>query len=447
MLIFRVNTFQSPIKKMKVHLKSLGCRLNEAELEQWSQQYIAQGYSISGSAEDADLLVLNTCAVTNEASRKSRNLINRLQRNNPRAKLVVTGCHSSLNAQQTADTKGVDLVIPNQQKPALATISLDKLHLSTKPRTPAPDDIALYSRGRHRAFIKIQDGCRYRCSFCIVTVARGDERSRSVEEIVEDIRRFDEQGINEAVLTGVHVGGFGSDNESSLFELVEKILADTDIQRLRFASVEPWDLPDHFFSLFNDKRVMPHMHLPLQSGSDTVLRRMSRRCKTQEFSALVDKARSHVDGFNVTSDIIVGFPGETEQEWQQTMKFVESTGFGHLHIFPYSPRTGTKAARLDDQIDTQTKRRRIKELTELANAMKKTSLQKAINTTQAVLWEKPSKQADGQIIYHGYTPNFHRVKTVVSGNNSLEHQVTDTNITAIDSTDLALTGITTDRDD
>jgi threonylcarbamoyladenosine tRNA methylthiotransferase MtaB len=280
-----------------------------------------------------------------------------------------------------------------------------------------------------------------------VTVARGDERSRSVEEIVEDIRRFDEQGINEAVLTGVHVGGFGSDNESSLFELVEKILADTDIQRLRFASVEPWDLPDHFFSLFNDKRVMPHMHLPLQSGSDTVLRRMSRRCKTQEFSALVDKARSHVDGFNVTSDIIVGFPGETEQEWQQTMKFVESTGFGHLHIFPYSPRTGTKAARLDDQIDTQTKRRRIKELTELANAMKKTSLQKAINTTQSVLWEKPSKQADGQIIYHGYTPNFHRVKTVVSGNNSLEHQVTDTNITAIDSTDLALTGITTDRDD
>ncbi len=431
---------------MKVHLKSLGCRLNEAELEQWSQQFIAQGYSISGSAEDADLLVLNTCAVTNEASRKSRNLINRMQRNNPRAKLVVTGCHSSLNAQQTADTAGVDLVIPNQQKPTLATISLDKLHLSIKPRIPAPDDIALYSRGRHRAFIKIQDGCRYRCSFCIVTVARGDERSRSVEEIIGEIRRFEEQGINEAILTGVHVGGFGSDNDSSLFELVERILTKTNIPRLRFASVEPWDLPDHFFSLFKDKRVMPHMHLPLQSGSDAVLRRMSRRCKTQEFSALVEKARSHVDGFNVTSDIIVGFPGETEQEWQQTMKFVESTGFGHLHIFPYSPRSGTKAARLDNQIDTQTKRRRVKELTELANTMKKTSLQKTINTTQAVLWEKPKEQADGQIVFHGYTPNFHRVKTVVSGNNSLEYQVTDTEITAIDPADLALTGTITDRD-
>lgn len=426
---------------MKVHLKSLGCRLNEAELEQWSQQYIAEGYAISKSIEDADLLVLNTCAVTNEASRKSRNLINRMQRRNPAAKLVVTGCHSSLNPQQTEKTAGVDLVIPNDKKPVLATISLDQLHLKTTSRTPrTADDIALYSRGRHRAFIKIQDGCRYRCSFCIVTVARGNERSRSVEEIVSEIRRFEEQGIQEAVLTGVHVGGFGSDNDSSLYQLVEKILLDTHIPRLRFASVEPWDLPDHFFSLFDDKRVLPHMHLPLQSGADSVLRRMSRRCKTKEFSALVDTARNSVMGFNITSDIIVGFPGETEQEWEQTMKFVESTGFGHLHIFPYSPREGTKAARLPDQIDAKTKQRRCKELSALAESMKQASMNKLLGTTQQVLWEKPVQQPNGEMLYHGYTPNFHRIKTLAPTTESLEYQITDVLVATIDSTDSTLSG-------
>ncbi|HFD86478.1 MAG TPA: MiaB/RimO family radical SAM methylthiotransferase, partial [Gammaproteobacteria bacterium] len=307
---------------MKVHLKALGCRLNEAELEQWSQQFQAEGYTISRVESDADLVVLNTCAVTNEASRKSRYLINRLHRENPTAKLVVTGCHASLEPEQVADTLGVDLVIRNDQKSQLPTIARDQLDLPTMPLSATePDDIALYSRGRHRAFIKVQDGCRYRCTFCIVTIARGEEQSRCIEEITAEIRRFHDSGIQEVVLTGVHVGGYGSDTGTDLFTLVQAILNETDIPRIRFASVEPWDLPDNFFDLFRNTRVMPHMHLPLQSGSDTILRRMARRCKTAEFRRLADRAREAVSGFNITSDIIVGFPGETSKEWEQTLQF------------------------------------------------------------------------------------------------------------------------------
>ena len=425
---------------IKVHLTALGCRLNEAELENWSRQFLGQGFTLSASAEDADLVVLNTCAVTGEASRKSRNLINRLHRNNPDAKLVITGCHSSLNPEATADTLGVDLVVPNDQKQTLPDIAIQRLNLGDAQHSPPPDEIALYTRGRHRAFIKIQDGCRYRCTFCIVTVARGEERSIAEQSIIDTINHYVRQGIQEAVLTGVHVGGYGSDTGSSLFRLVQRILAETDIPRLRFASVEPWDLPDNFFSLFDDARLMPHMHLPLQSGCDAVLRRMARRCKTAEFRALVDKARTQVENFNVTTDIIAGFPGETGQAWQQTLAFVESIGFGHIHIFPYSPREGTKAARLPDQIDKATRQRRCRELATLAEQLKVQAMQKELDSIQAVLWEKPHTQPDGSTRIQGYTPGFHRVSTTQPAGISLEYRITDTLMTGIDASPPRLEG-------
>ena len=207
-------------------------------------------------------------------------MIRRLHRDNPTAKLVITGCHASLNAEETADQLGVDLVVSNDQKDNLASIAQLKLSLPSMPLSATePGDIALYSRGRHRAFIKVQDGCRYRCTYCIVTLARGEEQSRKITDIVTDIQRFHDQGIQEAVLTGVHVGGYGSDTGSSLSNLIQAILNDTDIPRLRLASVEPWDLPEDFFKLFNNPRLMPHMHLPLQSGSDSVLRRMRDAAK------------------------------------------------------------------------------------------------------------------------------------------------------------------------
>lgn len=420
---------------MKVHLRALGCRLNEAELETWSQAFHQQGFEVIRESGEADLVVLNTCAVTNDASRKSRNLINRLHRDNPTAKLVVTGCHASLNAEQVADTLGVDLVVGNSDKASLPAIAREKLSLPTMPLSATePDDIALYSRGRHRAFIKIQDGCRYRCTFCIVTVARGEEHSRTVDEIVTEIDRFHRSGINEVVLTGVHVGGFGADLGSDLFELIQAILERTDIPRLRLASVEPWDLPDNFFELFRNPRLMPHMHLPLQSGADAILRKMARRCKTEQFAELVARARAVVPDFNITSDVIAGFPGETEEHWDTGLAFIESIGFGHLHIFPFSPRQGTKAACMEEQIPKATTSERCKQLAGLAEKMKLAHLAVAKGKKGVpVLWERPSRSENpGKVRFSGYTPNYLRVETEVDEHIDLEYDILETDLIDID---------------
>jgi threonylcarbamoyladenosine tRNA methylthiotransferase MtaB len=429
---------------LKVHLKALGCRLNEAELEQWSQQFQVNGHEICPLSVDADLLVLNTCSVTAEAGRKSRQLIRRFHRDNPAAKLVVTGCHASLNTEETAAQLGVDLLIPNNKKDHLAQISQQELSLPSMPiNATAPGNIALYSRGRHRAFIKVQDGCRYRCTYCIVTLARGEERSRSITDIITDIRRFHDQGIQEAILTGVHVGGYGSDTNSSLFNLIQAILNDTDIPRLRLASVEPWDLPKNFFSLFANPRLMPHMHLPLQSGSDSVLKRMARRCKTSEFSTLTHTARDAVSDFNITTDLIAGFPGETEQEWEETIRFVESQNFGRLHIFPYSPRQGTKAATLPHQISKSVKQQRCKALALLGHQIQQRSMQQLVGSTQKILWESSTaSESDEMITYSGYTPNYHRAQITVNKNTKLAYQVSSTFLTDLDHQKLVLYGKT-----
>ena len=428
---------------MKIFLKALGCRLNEAELEQWSRDFTSEGHEIVNEGKVADIVVLNTCAVTTEATKKSRKLMNRLHRENPQSKLVVSGCYATLEEKEVAQRLGVDLVVNNQQKEKLPRRVMDEFSANTMPLIAMnPDEPSLFLRGKQRAFIKIQDGCRYRCTFCIVTVARGEERSRHLSDIINEVNQLHQQGIQEIVLTGVHVGGYGSDLDSSLFDLVSALLAETDMPRIRFASVEPWDLPDAFFSLFENSRLMPHMHLPLQSGADSVLRRMSRRCKTADFAKLVQQARNAIPNFNVTSDIIVGFPGETEQEWQQTLKTVESIGFGHLHIFSYSPREGTKASRLPNQISSEIKKQRSLEMHELANKLKHEMLQSQIEQRVDVLWE--SQRQDevnaGQVIYSGYTPNFCRVETIVENTVLLESKIINTKLTGFSSTQGILKG-------
>jgi len=401
---------------VQVHLKALGCRLNEAELENWSQRFGADGHTLTRIVGDAELLVLNTCAVTAEAVRKSRRTIHRLQRENPNAKLVVSGCYASL-APEEAAAAGVDLVVENRDKDRLVEIAREQLDLPAMPAAAsAPGAAAIFAQGRQRAFIKVQDGCRYRCSFCIVTVARGAERSRPLAEIIAQINALVSQGVQEAALTGVHVGGYGADlgDGSDLYTLIATILAETDLPRLRLASVEPWDLPDNFFELFQNPRLMPHMHLPLQSGADSVLRRMARRCKTAEFRALVARARSAVADFNPTSDVIVGFPGESDDEWRQTLDFVAEIGFGQLHIFSYSPRAGTRAARLPDPLDKATKRARSRELHELAARMKRDALTRFVGREFEVLWEGDGERLDGgRWRISGYTPNYLRVSAEV----------------------------------
>ncbi len=420
---------------MRVYFKTLGCRLNEAELEQWGSQFRQQGHHVTNDLERADVVVLNSCAVTLDAGRKSRQHINRLFRDNPEAKLVVTGCYATLNPSEVEEHMGVDLVISNDKKDQLPSQVMERFAIPTMPIMAMEDeDASLFTRGRQRAFIKIQDGCRYRCTFCIVTIARGSERSRSVASIVDEVNKLYQQGLKEIVLTGVHVGGYGSDCDSSLYSLVKTILAETDMPRVRFASVEPWDLHEDFFSLFENQRLMPHMHLPLQSGVNSVLRRMSRRCKTEDFFDLVSQARQAVNGFNITTDIIVGFPGETEAEWESTLAFVEQVGFGHLHIFSYSPRPDTKAARLPDPVPNTIKQIRSRSMHALGDRMKRQFMQSQLNQVVDVLWEKPQVRENNMLHYYGYTPNYLRVETLQpKSTESLENMLVKTRLIGINS--------------
>ncbi|MEJ2694766.1 MAG: tRNA (N(6)-L-threonylcarbamoyladenosine(37)-C(2))-methylthiotransferase MtaB [Candidatus Thiodiazotropha sp.] len=426
---------------MRIHLTTLGCRLNEAELETWSRQFQALGHSMTGDAEAADLLVVNTCAVTQEAVRKSRKLLGRANRRNPNARLVVSGCYASLDPSATAAAEGVDLVVDNRQKDRLVEIVNRELDLKSMPGTAMdPDATGLLERGRQRAFIKVQDGCRYRCSYCIVTLARGEERSRSAAEVVDEINRLHREGIQEVVLTGVHIGGYGQEIGSDLSTLIRQVLAGSDIPRLRIGSIEPWDLPDHFWSLFDNPRLMPHLHLPLQSGSDTVLRRMARRCRSGEYRELIDRARTQVPDFNVTSDIIVGFPGESEKEWRETLDFVERIGFGHLHIFAFSPRRGTKAASLPDPISREIKRQRSEALHQLGEQLKRSTLGAYVGRTLPVLIEGSGK--DG---WAGYTPNFLRVSLAPTPGLSLENRILDVKLTGLSEDSQQLFGHTVEN--
>ncbi|MEW8586607.1 MAG: tRNA (N(6)-L-threonylcarbamoyladenosine(37)-C(2))-methylthiotransferase MtaB [Candidatus Thiodiazotropha sp.] len=421
---------------MRIHLKTLGCRLNEAEMESWSRGFQARGHSLTEAAEEADLLVVNTCAVTEEAVRKSRKLLNRSSRLNPNARLVVSGCYASLNPDTAAVIEGVDLVVSNQQKERLVEIVEEELDLRVMPQSALePDATGLLGRGRQRAFIKVQDGCRYRCSFCIVTLARGDERSRPAEEIVAEINRLHHQGVQEAVLTGVHIGGYGDDCGSSIAELIRRILQETAIPRLRIGSIEPWDLPDDLWPLFEHSRFMPHLHLPLQSGSDSVLRRMARRCRSDKYRRLVTLARERVPEINITSDIIVGFPGETEAEWQQTLDFVNEIEFGDLHIFAYSPRHGTKAANLPGAVNRELKRQRSQCLHRLNLQMKKKLLKRFLGRALPVLIESGDEKGWG-----GYTPNYLRVTAKGAEGVDLKNRIVEVEINAIDDQELLLQG-------
>lgn len=412
---------------MNIHLKALGCRLNEAELEGWALEFQQAGHTLVNAPEGADLTVLNTCAVTQEAVRKSRKMINRIRRENPQGKMVVSGCFVSTGESGSAAELGVDMLVDNKDKSLLVKRVAEQWQIPIMPEgATLPTESALFARNRQRAFIKIQDGCRYRCSYCIVTIARGEEQSRPVAELVTQINQLHDNGVQEIVLTGVHVGGYGSDINSDLSTLVSVILAETSVPRIRFASVEPWDLGDNFFSLFENPRLMPHMHLPVQSGSDTVLRRMSRRCHTSEFKALVAQARSQYPTFNITTDIIVGFPGETAAEWQQTLDFVTEVKFGHIHIFSYSPRAGTKAASMPDMVDHSTKKTRSRELHDIAKAHKTDFLASQVGTQANVLWEGSRKQTR-----FGYTENYTRVAAPSASSNA-ENSITRCTLTAID---------------
>ena len=394
---------------MRVRLEYLGCRLNEAELESWARHFQARGIEPARPGQRADLLVVNSCAVTEEAVRKSRKLLRRLQRENPGARLVMSGCWATLAPEQ-ARALGVDLVVSNPDKAQLVEIAARELDLPEMPAGAVDEPLwSPLARNRQRAFIKVQDGCRHRCSYCVVTLARGAERSVPVAEVVAEVNRLQAAGLKEVVLAGVHLGGYGSDLGSSLAELVGAVLSDTDLPRLRLGSIEPWTLDENFLSQLEHPRLMPHLHLPVQSGADSVLRRMSRRGRRAEFLALTERLRQIRPDLNITTDLIVGFPGESEAEWQQTLELAETAGFGDIHVFAFSPRPGTRAATLPDPVPRDVQRRRSETLQTLAEKLRQAARARLVGRRVEVLVEGSPEDRQGGLIWSGYSPDYQRI--------------------------------------
>jgi len=416
---------------MKVYVSSLGCKLNQSEMDGLAGELTAGGHELVSSPAEADLCVLNTCAVTHVAAQKSRQALRRLYRDNPRARLIATGCYAEIAPEDLGGLAGVERVVGNREKERLAEWIGD-----SAPERAAPAPVR--SRMRTRALIKIQDGCDNACSYCIIHVTRGPQRSRPAGEILAQVRARLADGHKEIVLTGVHIGAYGRDRqrepaEMDLWALVGRILAETDVPRLRLSSIEPWDLSEQAFRLWDDPRLCRHLHLPLQSGCDVTLRRMARRYTTAEFSAWVTAARAAIPDLAVTTDVIAGFPGETEEEFAQSLAFVEGMNFSRVHVFPYSARTGTPAAQMPGHVPAQVKAQRARVLRDAAAESQRAFSRSFVGRTLDVLWE--SQQGRGEhTMWSGLTGNYLRVATHSSAN--LANELVPTRLVALSGTTL-----------
>lgn len=390
-----------------------------------------KNHEICANSGDADLIVLNSCAVTMAAAKKSRQIIRRLKRQNPNSKIAVSGCYSTLEKENLKAELEIDFLIPNNEKDNLPDKVLSHFALGQSLKENLNAKPFLSGANRTKAFIKVQDGCRNRCTFCIVTVARGPERSQEPQVIIEAINRQHQRGISEAVLTGVHLGGYGTDLGRDLTSLLKLVLKNTTIPRIRLGSLEPWSINNDFLALFENKRLMPHLHLPLQSGSDEILKRMARRCLKKQYQQTIDKVRNSIADVNISSDIIVGFPGESDSHFKETYELAKEMNFGDLHIFQYSTRQGTKAAQFDNQLSAQKKQERSVTLHELVRAMKNDFSKSQIGKCHSILIEGTNK---------GYTPNFAQVLIQTTVSNQLKGQIIETKITGLDETSGILLG-------
>ncbi len=398
---------------MKIYLDTIGCRLNQSEIETMARQFRAAGHEIVATAEHADMAVVNTCAVTNDAASVSRSKIRQIARAGVN-EIIATGCWSTLQPKEAQNLPNVLQVIPNSQKDNLVAQTLNiypssfPLHpFDTEPisRIPLPG-----LHHRTRAFIKVQDGCDNQCTFCITTVARGESRSRHSADVILDIQSALAGGAKEIVLTGVHLGSWGYDFDSYLSELIKTILRETDVPRLRLSSLEPWDLDVNFFSLWKNKRLMPHLHLPLQSGCESTLKRMARKTTPDSFRELVKAARDVMPDVAITTDIIAGFPGETETEFAETLEFVREINFAGGHVFTYSARPGTGAARMKGQVKPELRKKRNHILTEALAESAKSYREKFVGRTMSVLWESTSEMGEWGWQMEGLTENYLRAQ-------------------------------------
>jgi threonylcarbamoyladenosine tRNA methylthiotransferase MtaB len=417
---------------MRVRLETIGCRLNIGEIDSMARALASAGHRVVGPGEPVDLCILNTCTVTSIASKKSRQLIRQLKRSNPGVAVVATGCEVEM-APEAAREAGVDLVVGNTDKDRLLELA-EAEGLLGEPE-PDLDRSTFYTPGsgtRTRAFLKVQDGCDNRCTFCIVTVARGSGRSIAAADVLREIGDLIGHGYCEVVLSGVHLGSYGHDfgDRRGLHSLVEEILTETDVRRLRLSSLEPWDLDAAFFDIFTNPRLLPHLHLPLQSGCDATLNRMARRTSRAEFAALVGAARTAVPNIAISSDIIVGFPGETDDDFEESLAFVEEMAFSRLHIFRYSPREGTLAAGIPGQVRGPVSRERSRRLHELGADLETRYNALFVGRRTEVLWET-AEDLGSTLRWSGLTPNYIRISTETDTETDLLNTITPTTITQV----------------
>lgn len=390
---------------------TLGCKVNQYETNAMSQKLIEEGYKIVEHTQKADIYIINTCTVTNMSDRKSRQMIRRAKEINPEAIIIAVGCYVQVAKKEIEKIKEIDLALGNEEKVDIVKYCNEIIQKNKK------EEIADVMQSRKfaefgetsytektRAVIKVQDGCDRFCSYCIIPYARGRVRSREPEHIIKEIKQIANEGIKEVVITGIHIASYGKDfkKDYKLIDLLEEINKIDGIERIRLGSIEPLLITEEFVQrLVKLEKICEQFHLSLQSGCDETLKRMNRRYTTQQFEEIVKRLRKAYDNVNLTTDIIVGFPGETEEEFAKTYKFLKKIKFYKMHIFKYSPRKGTRAEQMPQQIEPQLKEERSKKLIELSDKNEKEYNSEYVGKRVEVLWEEQKNE-----IYKGHTKNY-----------------------------------------
>lgn len=394
---------------------TLGCKVNQYESEAVEEIFEARGYK--KKEENADIYVINTCTVTNMSDRKSRQMISRARRDNPEAVIAVMGCYSQVKPEEVSQIEGVDIVLGSRNKEEVVDLCEDVLQnkgaidkVLSLSETKTIEDLEIYNQeAMTRAYMKIQDGCNMYCSYCLIPYARGNISSRDMESIKNEAKRLAKNGYKEIVLTGIHVSSYGKDlkNGTSLIDVIEGVAKTDGIERIRLSSMEPRHITREFLERMKaTKKACDHFHLSLQSGSDDILKAMNRKYDTKIFKEKVDLIREVFPNAGLTTDIIVGFPTETDKNHEETKNFVKDIKFAKTHLFKYSKRDGTKAATMKPEVDGNIKKERLKELEEIEQVNKREFLEKQIGKTLSVLFESKSDM-DGY--KSGYSTNYLRV--------------------------------------
>tara|TARA_Y100000814_G_scaffold30969_1_gene19919 strand:- start:300 stop:1592 length:1293 start_codon:yes stop_codon:yes gene_type:complete len=404
-------------------VETQGCKLNQSDSLEIANTLIESGYSISDTNKYADIFVLNTCTVTHIADRKARNRIRNFKRSNPESTIVATGCYAERSPEFIKSMEEVDLVISNKGKEKITDEITRHLSINQEFIKPFPNTLIKSPKLKTRAMVKIQEGCDQVCSYCIVPIVRGREKSIPINKIVDNINKLSLIGYKEIVLTGTQLGSYGFEfKDINLTQLLKNIIDNTNISRLRISSLQPQDLNPELLEMWKNPRLSPHLHIPLQSGNNNILKKMRRRYSRDIFEKTVEFVRNSIKDVSITTDVIVGFPGENEESFEDTYNICRNIKFSNMHIFPYSKRPKTSAAYFKDHIKSEVKSQRVRKLIELSKKHKTMFEQSFNNSIRTVLWEE-SYMKENKNYWSGLTDNYIKVST--QNNNNIRNTITN----------------------